>query len=78
MLKIGIIGGSGLDNPDIIADATDVAVDTPYGAPSSLFKVGQISGVEVALLSRHGREHTVPPTQVNFRANIFLAKGRIP
>ena len=73
-IKIGIIGGSGLDNPDIIVGATDVAVDTPYGVPSSLFKVGKIDGVDVVLLARHGREHTVPPTQVNFRANIFGLK----
>lgn len=70
MVKIGIIGGSGLDNPDIIKDSRDVSVRTPYGKPSSKIKVGKINGVDVCLLARHGREHTVPPTQVNFRANI--------
>lgn len=74
MAKIGIIGGSGLDNPDILEDAKEIEVDTPYGKPSSSLKVGKISGVDVVLLARHGREHTVPPTQVNFRANIDALK----
>jgi len=74
LVKIGIIGGSGLDNPDILKDARDVAVSTPFGAPSSALKVGKISGVDVVLLARHGREHTIPPTQVNFRANIKALK----
>jgi len=74
MVKIGIIGGSGLDNPDILEDAKDIEVDTPYGKPSSSLKVGKIKGVDVVLLARHGRDHTIPPTQVNFRANIQALK----
>jgi 5'-methylthioadenosine phosphorylase len=74
LVKIGIIGGSGLDNPDILKDARDVTVSTPFGSPSSPLKVGKISGVDVVLLARHGREHTIPPTQVNFRANIKALK----
>ena len=70
MVKIGIIGGSGLDDPDILKGAEDVAVSTNYGEPSSQLKTGTISGVDVVLLARHGREHTIPPTHVNFRANI--------
>lgn len=74
MVKIGIIGGSGLDNPDILKDAQDMEVGTPYGKPSSPLKVGKIEGVDVILLARHGREHTIPPTQVNYRANIHALK----
>jgi 5'-methylthioadenosine phosphorylase len=70
MAKIGIIGGSGLDNPSILENARDLEVDTPWGAPSAPLKVGTIAGTEVVLLGRHGREHTIPPTQVNYRANI--------
>lgn len=44
------------------------------GAPSSPLKLGQIAGTDVALLGRHGREHTIPPTQVNYRANIQALK----
>ena len=64
MVKIGIIGGSGLDDPDILKDARDTKVSTPYGEPSSPLKQGKIAGVDVVLLARHGREHTIPPTQV--------------
>ena len=74
MVKIGIIGGSGLDNPEILQDAQDLDVETKYGKPSSLLKVGKISGAEVVLLARHGREHTIPPTQVNNQANIQALK----
>ena len=75
MVKVGIIGGSGLDNPEIFEDAQDIAVETPYGAPSADLKVGKIGGVDVVLLGRHGREHTIPPTQVNYRANIHALKA---
>jgi 5'-methylthioadenosine phosphorylase len=75
MAIIGIIGGSGLDNPDILSNARDEIVKTPYGETSSPLKRGNIGGVEVVLLARHGREHTVPPSQVNFRANISALKA---
>jgi len=70
MTRVGIIGGSGLDNPDLLENATDKMLETAYGSPSSPLKLGTIQGRNVALLARHGREHTIPPTQVNNRANI--------
>ena len=76
MVKIGIIGGSGLDNPDILQDSRDMDVDTIYGKPSSLLKAGKIHGKDVVLLARHGREHTIPPSKVNFRANIQALKDQ--
>ncbi len=76
MVKIGIIGGSGLDNPDILKDAKDIEVDTPYGIPTSPLKMGKINDVDVVLIARHGREHTIPPTQVNYRANIQALKDQ--
>lgn len=74
MTRIGIIGGSGLDNPDILQDAQEVTVSTRWGDPSSPLKSGRIGGVDVVLLGRHGREHTIPPTQVNYRANVQALK----
>lgn len=74
-IKIGIIGGSGLENPSIMTGAEEHKPYTPYGDPSSSLLEGKIEGVEVVLLSRHGREHTIPPTQVNNRANIWAMKG---
>lgn len=70
MAKIGIIGGSGLDNPDLFRDPKDIEIDTEWGAPSAPIKTGKIAGIEVALLGRHGREHTIPPSEVNYRANV--------
>jgi len=74
IIKIGIIGGSGLDNPKILESAKDVEVNTKFGKPSSSLKIGKIKGVDVVLIARHGREHTIPPTQVNYRANIQALK----
>lgn len=74
MNKIAIIGGSGLEDPAILKNVVDVKIETPYGATSSDFKCGLINGVEVAILSRHGRQHTIPPTQVNNRANIWAIR----
>jgi len=74
MTKIAIIGGSGLEDPAILKDPQDISVETPYGDPSSAFKCGKISGVDVVILSRHGRDHAIPPTQVNNRANIWAIK----
>jgi len=70
MAKIGIIGGSGLDDPQILKDARDEIVATHWGEPSSPLRHGTIEGVACVLLARHGREHTLPPTQVPNRANI--------
>jgi len=74
MVKIGIIGGSGLDNPDILNQATEKEVNTQYGNPSSTLKIGKIKGVDMVLLARHGRKHTITPTNVNNRANIQALK----
>jgi 5'-methylthioadenosine phosphorylase len=74
MAVIGIIGGSGLDNPDILSNPRDEILKTPYGETSSPLKHGVIDGVNVVLIARHGREHTLPPTLVNFRANISALK----
>ena len=69
-MKMGIIGGSGLDNPDLIKDYKEVEVETPYGKPSSKIITGKINNLDVCFLSRHGKNHEIPPTQVNYRANI--------
>ena len=74
MLKIGIIGGSGLDDPDILKEKKEVEVDTPYGKPSSPLTIGKIGNVDVVILARHGKKHTIYPTGVNFRANIWALK----
>lgn len=74
MIKVGIIGGSGLEDPDLLKNPATLSIDTPYGNPSSTLTRGEIRGVKVVLLSRHGRQHEIPPTQVNNRANIHALK----
>jgi len=73
MIKIGIIGGSGLENPDILKNPETHFIQTPYGNCTTV-KTGEIAGVDIVLLSRHGLNHEVPPTQVNNRANIDALK----
>jgi 5'-methylthioadenosine phosphorylase len=74
MIKIGIIGGSGFDNPQILTNQTEVKINTPYGEPSSSLRCGTINGVDVVLVSRHGLNHQFSPSEVNYRANIFALK----
>ena len=71
MVKIGIIGGSGLDDPEILENFIEKDVETPYGKPSSKIICGKIKGVEVCILARHGKAHEIYPTKVNYRANIY-------
>ena len=74
MVKVGIIGGSGLEDPKFLKDQREVEYETPYGKPSSPLMVGKISGVEVVILSRHGKGHTIMPTNVPYQANIYALK----
>ncbi|MEK6652473.1 MAG: S-methyl-5'-thioadenosine phosphorylase [Nitrospirota bacterium] len=73
-IKIGIIGGSGMDNPRLMTNIKERKVKTPYGSPSSPLTLGKISGVDVVMLARHGKGHSIYPTGVNFRANIYALK----
>lgn len=73
-IKIGIIGGTGLSDPDILKEGKEKQVSTPFGEPSDALVVGKISGVECVLLARHGKKHTVMPTNINYRANIWALK----
>jgi len=75
-LKIGIIGGSGMEDPAFISDYSSKAVSTPYGDPSSELIMGDIANVPVAILSRHGPGHSINPTNVNYRANIWSLKEK--
>lgn len=68
---IGIIGGSGLDDPKLLKSQKEEAVKTPFGDPSSTFTIGEYQDRKVIILARHGRDHSIYPTGVNFRANIW-------
>jgi 5'-methylthioadenosine phosphorylase len=73
-IKIGIIGGSGMDDPRLMKNIKVKAVKTPYGYPSSPLTAGKIDGIDVVILARHGKDHSIYPTGVNFRANLFALK----
>ena len=74
MPKIGIIGGSGLYSMPGFRAEREETVETPFGAPSDNYIVGELEGQEVAFLARHGRGHRLSPSELNFRANIFGMK----
>lgn len=73
-IKIAIIGGSGFDDPGILKNAKEINLATPFGATASSLICGQINGVEVVVLARHGRGHTIMPTKVPYRANLWALK----
>lgn len=72
---IGIIGGSGLYHMPGFAAAEELAVETPFGAPSEKIVTGLLNGKPVAFLARHGRGHRISPSELNFRANIWALKS---
>jgi 5'-methylthioadenosine phosphorylase len=72
--EIGIIGGTGFYDPHLVRNGREIRVDTPYGSPSDMIIVGEMKGRKVAFLPRHGKKHTIRPTDVNSRANIHAFK----
>jgi 5'-methylthioadenosine phosphorylase len=72
--KIGILGGSGLYKMEGLKDVQEITIDTPFGKPSDAFIVGNLEGVPVAFLARHGRNHHLLPSELPFRANIYGMK----
>ncbi|WP_019176482.1 S-methyl-5'-thioadenosine phosphorylase [Methanomassiliicoccus luminyensis] len=72
--RIGIIGGTGVYDPKMFKIKDKITLSTPYGAPSDALQVGELDGVEVAFLPRHGSGHVYPPHKVNYRANIWAMK----
>ncbi|MBM4257083.1 MAG: S-methyl-5'-thioadenosine phosphorylase [Deltaproteobacteria bacterium] len=74
MTTLGVIGGSGLYQMSGIEHGEWVKVSTPFGDPSDDYFVGELGGVKVAFLPRHGRGHRILPSELNFRANIYGMK----
>lgn len=74
MEKIGIIGGSGLDDPKIFKSSKYIEMETPYGDPSSSIKESKIKDQNIFIIARHGRDHSIAPSNVNYRANIWALK----
>src|SRR5438309_3579723 len=70
-LRIGIIGGSGLYQMNNLTSVEEIEVTTPFGSPSDTYRIGTLEGRKVAFLARHNRNHTIAPSELNFRANIY-------
>jgi 5'-methylthioadenosine phosphorylase len=73
--RIGIIGGSGLYKMEALKDIEERTIETPFGSPSDALILGTLDGTRVAFLARHGRHHTLMPTELPFRANIYAMKS---
>lgn len=74
MTKFAVIGGSGLYEIEGLRNATEIEVETPFGKPSDSIMAGELSGVQVCFLPRHGKGHRTMPSELNHRANIFALK----
>jgi 5'-methylthioadenosine phosphorylase len=74
MTTLAVIGGSGLYALSGLAGSEEIAVDTPYGAPSDKIVRGRLGSTTMLFLPRHGRGHKIPPTAINYRANICALK----
>ncbi len=72
--EIGIIGGTGVYDPSLLDNTEEVKIYTPYGPTSSPIILGNFRGVRIAFISRHGKNHTIPPHKINFHANIWALK----
>lgn len=74
MLRIGIIGGSGLYKIEGIENTREVLIETPFGQPSDKIIIGNLENKEVVFLPRHGAGHRISPSRINYKANIFAMK----
>ena len=72
--SIGLIGGSGLYALAGLTGAREVRLETPFGPPSDALLVGRIGDRDVAFLARHGREHRLLPSEINYRANVYAMR----
>ena len=72
---IAVLGGSGLYALAELEDPVEVRPETPYGAPSDAVRIGKLAGRDVAFLARHGRDHRLLPSEINYRANLWALKS---
>src|SRR6478752_1669342 len=71
---LGIIGGSGIYDLPGISDLREERIDSPWGEPSDALRIGRIGKTKIVFLPRHGRGHAIPPSEINYRANIDVLK----
>jgi len=74
MKKVAIIGGTGLEQLKILSGTKNLKTKTPFGEPSSELHTGRYNGLEIVHIARHGKDHSIPSSTVNFKANLFALK----
>ena len=74
MTRIGIIGGSGFDDPHLLDNIEIIKKHTPYGPTSDFVVTGSYQGIDLVILARHGKGHHIQPSAVNYRANVWAMK----
>jgi 5'-methylthioadenosine phosphorylase len=73
-VEIGIFGGTGIYDSEMLENTQEVTIDTPFGKPSDSITVGIFKGRKIAFLPRHGKKHAIPPHMINYKANIWAFK----
>ena len=72
--EIGIFGGTGIYNSEMLHDSKEITIETPYGKTSDIITIGELHGKKVAFMPRHGKKHSIPPHMINYCANIWAFK----
>ena len=73
--KLGVLGGSGFYSIENLKNVEEISIETPYGKPSDNLIIGNLEGMEVVFLARHGRNHSFTPSEVPYQANIWALKS---
>jgi len=73
--RLGIIGGSGLYKIDNLENIVELSLETPYGKPSNKLLIGNLFGIDVVFLARHGENHTLNPSEIPYKANIWALRS---
>lgn len=74
-IEVAVLGGSGFYEMPGLEISDELAIDTPFGAPSDAIRIGTLDGVRVAFLARHGRVHSLLPSEIPQRANFWALKS---
>ena len=72
--EIGIFGGTGIYDSEMLRDSKEVTIETPYGKTSDTITIGELNGKKIAFMPRHGKKHSIPPHMINYCANIWAFK----
>ena len=72
--EIGIFGGTGIYDSELLQDSKEIIIETPYGKTSDTITIGEFEGKRIAFMPRHGKKHSIPPHMINYCANIWAFK----